>query len=92
MKFEGEQVFIQIKQNIETFKVKVNKSLLPKKSANYPITIELGDDKDAKNFVKSILIVEVKFINRTAEMDIGDEKTDKELLLEESSAAYQSQL
>ena len=92
MKFEGGQVFIQINQNDETFNVKVNKSLLPKKSANYPITIDLGDDKDAKKFVKSMMIVEVKFINRTAEMEIADEQAEKQLLLEESIAAYQSQL
>ena len=63
MRFKGEKYFIKVKKNSDdSFFIKVNKRFLPQKSANYPITIELEDDRGARNLVKSTITVEVSVI------------------------------
>ena len=52
MEFENKYSFIRVYQTDEdTFKIKVNKALLPKKSANYNVTIGLKDGRKAVNYV-----------------------------------------
>ena len=47
--FEGENEFITMKQNSDdTFYIKVNKDLVPKKTAEYPLKIAVEDDRGAK--------------------------------------------
>ena len=63
MRFKGEKYFIKVKKNSDdSFFIKVNKRFLPQKSAKYPITIELEDDRGARNLVKSTITVEVSII------------------------------
>ena len=54
MSFDGVKNFMRMKKNDDdTFFVKINKSLLPKKTASYPISIGLEDARGAKQIVKS---------------------------------------
>ena len=62
MDFVGGKTFMRIKKaDDDTFYIKVNKGLTPKKSATYPISIGLEDARGAKQLVKSKMAVEITF-------------------------------
>ena len=50
MNFDGEDIFMRAKKNDEdAFYIKINKGLLPKKTANYSVSVRLEDSRGAKN-------------------------------------------
>ena len=49
MDFEGGDTFMRMKKNDDdSFNIKVNKGLLPKKTASYPVSIGLEDARGSK--------------------------------------------
>ena len=66
---------MRIKKNgDDTFNIKVNKGLMPKKTTNYPISIGLEDDRGAMNVAKILITVEVTFIDKKAEANKAEDE------------------
>jgi hypothetical protein len=69
---------MRIKKNDDdTFYIKVNKGLMPKKTANYPISIGLEDDRGEINVAKVLITVEVTIIDKKAEANKAEDENDE---------------
>ena len=67
MSFTGGTTFMRVKDNDDdTFYIKVNKALLPQKSATYPVSVSLDDVRGAKQMVPTKMSVVVEFIDKYA--------------------------
>lgn len=59
-----------------TFSLKINRNLLPKENATYPISIKLEDDKGARSTVASTFTVKVEYLDKQELARIAKEEAD----------------
>jgi len=79
MSFTGGKVFMRMKKNDDdTFFIKINKSLLPKKTATYAVSIGLEDVRGAKQIVRSRMKVMVEYQDKYKEAKEAAEKAKLE--------------
>ncbi len=68
MSFEGGKAFLRMKMNDDgTFYIKVNRALLPQKTASYPVSVSVEDERGGKQLVKTKLSIDVEFVDKHQE-------------------------
>ena len=50
-----------------TFYIKVNRALLPQKTASYPVSVSVEDERGGKQLVKTKLSIDVEFVDKHQE-------------------------
>ena len=66
----GGKYFIRARKNDDdTFSLKINRALVPKKIAKYVVKIKLSDDLGAKSLVPTLLVIDVRYENKKAEKE-----------------------
>ena len=61
----GGKTFLRGKKNDDdTFYLKINRALLPKKTAKYPVKITIYDEHGAKSMIPTSMVVDVEYVDK----------------------------
>ena len=61
---EGKTFLRGKKNDDDTFYLKINRALLPKKTAKYPVKITIYDEHGAKSMIPTSMVVDVEYVDK----------------------------